>query len=242
MKKIYFILFSAVSFLCYSQSYSSLLKNADWTIMKIQWNGIEYLPPFPFVQSGKADFKYDNTNGFKSSFYNSAVGTVDFAPNNGTYFNSQIAGITLAEYGGENAQLVNQFDLMTTSFYSGFDPTDQFNFQYEEIFSGKKLTVTNPVGNKIFYSNLVLKNIEVSRNKEVSIYPNPAANEFFLKSSNKVLGKVSVEIYDQSGKLVFGQKVPFKNAIRIESLPSGIYFVKISGSDFNYSSQLIVIK
>lgn len=242
MKKIYFILFSVVSFVCYSQSYSSLLKNADWTIMKIQNNGIEYFPPFPFVQSGKADFKYDNTNGFKSSFYNSAVGTVDFAPNNETYFNAQIAGITLAEYGGENAQLVNQFDLMTTSFYSGFDATDQFNFQYEEIFSGKKLTVTNPVGNKIFYSNLVLESAEVFLNKEISIYPNPAKNEFFLKSSSKNLGKVRVEIYDQSGKLVSGQKLSFKNVVKIEFLPSGIYLVKVTGSEFSYSSPLIVKK
>ncbi|KEY19917.1 T9SS type A sorting domain-containing protein [Kaistella antarctica] len=242
MKKVYFIIFSIVSFLCYCQSYSSLLKNADWTIMKIQNNGIEYLPPFPFVQSGKADFKYDNTNGFKSSFYNSAVGTVDFAPNNGTYFNSQIAGITLAEYGGENSQQVNQFDLMTTSFYSGFNPTDQFIFEYEEIFSAKNLTVTNPLGNKIFYSNLILESIEVSLNKEIFLYPNPAKNEFFLKSSNKDLGKVSVEIYDQSGKLVSRQKRSFKNPVRIGSLPSGVYFVKISGSDFNYSSQLIVTK
>ena len=210
--------------------------------MKIQNNGIEYFPPFPFVQSGKTDFKYDNTNGFKSSFYNSAVGTVDFAPNNGAYFNAQIAGITLAEYGGENAQLVNQFDLMTTSFYAGFDPTDQFNFLYEEIFSGKKLTVTNPIGNTIFYSNLVLESIEVSFNKEIFIYPNPAKDEFFLKSSNKNLGKVSVEIYDQSRKLVSSQKIPSKNAVRIESLSSGTYLVKVTGSEFSYSSPLIVKK
>ena len=241
MKKIYLFLFSAVSFLCYSQSYSSLLKNADWTIMKIQWNGVDYYPPAPFASSGKVEFNDDNIN-FRSTLFNTAFGNVSFGNNNATYFNVIGIAVTLAEYHGENEAAVQQFDAMTTGFYFGYEPTDQFYFDYEEIFSGKKLTVTNPLGNKIFYSNLILAISETSLNKEISIYPNPVKDEFFIRSSKIVSEKVIVEIYDQSGKLVFGQKVPFENAVRIGSLPSGIYFVKISGSDFNYSSQLIVKK
>ena len=210
--------------------------------MKIQWNGVDYLPPFPFEQSGKADFKYDNSNGFKSSFFNTAVGTVDFGPNNGTYFNAQISAITLVEYNGVNEQLVNQFDNLATSFYAGFQPTDQFTFEYEEFFSGKNLIVTNPLGNKIFYSNLLLKNNELSSRKEISIYPNPAKDEFFLKFSNKNLGKLNIEIYDASGKLVTRQKISANDSVNTRALPNGVYTVKVDAIGLNYSSKIRIEK
>ena len=231
-----------IPLLFYSQPYSVLLKNTDWTIMKIQWNSVDYLAPFPFEQSGKADFKYDNSNGFKSSFFNTAVGTVDFGPNNGTYFNAQISAITLVEYNGVNEQLVNQFDNLATSFYAGFQPTDQFTFEYEEIFSGKNLIVTNPLGNKIFYSNLLLKYNELSSIKEISIYPNPAKDEFFLKSSNKNLRKLIIEIYDASGKLVTRQKISANDSVNTRALPNGVYTVKVDAIGLNYSSKIRIEK
>lgn len=242
MKKIFILFFAISSLLCYSQPYSVLLKGIDWTVTKIEKSGTEYLPPFPFEQSGKADFKYNSSNGFKSSFFNSAVGTVDFGANNATYFYVQIAGVTLAEYYGENHQLVNQFDLMTTDFYSGFQATDQFHFDYQEVFSGKNLTVTNPLGNKIFYSNMILGNTEVSLDKEISIFPNPAKSEFFLKSSNKNLGKVNVEIYDSSGRLVSSKAIFTTDLVNTQALSKGIYRVKVRGVGVESSSKLLIQK
>lgn len=242
MKKILIFLFAMTYFLCYSQPYSVLLKGIDWTVTKIEKNGTEYLPPFPFEQSGKADFKYNSSNGFKSSFFNSAVGTVDFGANNATYFYVQIAGVTLAEYYGENHQLVNQFDLMTTDFYSGFQANDEFHFDYQEIYSGRNLVVTNPLCNKIFYSNLLLGNNEVSLNKEISIYPNPAKDEIFIKSPNKNLGKVNVEIYDSSGRLVTSQKIFITDTVKTRELPNGVFMVKVRGVGVEYSSKLMIKK
>lgn len=242
MKKIYFFILVLSSLLFYSQPYSVLLKNTDWTIMSIQWNGIKYNPPAPLATSGKVHFNYDDHGGFTSIFFNSAEGKVSFAPNNEAYFNAEMLGVTLAEYGGENAQIVNQFDLMTTSFYFGFQPTDQFDFEYEEVFSTKKLTVTNPLGNKIIYSNMLLGNSEVSINKGISIYPNPAKDEFFINSLKKNLGKLTVEIFDESGKLVSGQNASMNTKVNIQPLPNGIYLVKVSGSGPNFSAKLIVQK
>ncbi|QOW09958.1 T9SS type A sorting domain-containing protein [Kaistella flava (ex Peng et al. 2021)] len=242
MKKIYFLLFTIVSFICYSQPYSSLLKNANWTIMKIQWNGIDYYPPAPFVASGKVEFNYDGNNGFRSILFNSAFGTAAFGDNNSNYFNVPGIAITLMEYHGENEQAVQQFDNMTTDFYFGFQPTDKFYFDYQEIFSGKNLTVTNPLGNKIFYSNLILANSEASLNKRISISPNPAKDEFFIKASDNILGKVSVEIYENSGKLVSSQNVSFTDAVNTQALPNGMYQVKVTGLGVNYSSKLLIKK
>ena len=241
MRKLYLFVFAILSIFAFAQPYSSLLKNADWTITKIQWNGVGYYPPSPFMQSGKADFKYDNSNGFKSSFYNSAVGTVDFAPDNLAYFKAHILGITLAVYSGENDQLVNQFDNMVTSFYFGYPTTAQFPFEYNQVFSGKNLVVTNPAGNKIFYSNLILASSELPSKNRINIYPNPAKYEFFI-NSNKNTEHLNVTIIDASGKTVYSKNIISTEAINVKNFPAGIYIVKISGLGLNYSSKLVVKK
>lgn len=242
MKKIYFLLFSIVSFFCYSQPYSILLKQVDWTITKIEWAGIPYYPPAPLTDSGKIAFNFDNNNGFKTTFFNTAGGKVTFGLNNAPYFSVWDIAVTLAEYGGENQVAVRQFDDMATGFYFGYQPTDEFYFDYEEIISGRNLIVTNSAGNKIFYSNLILKNKEVSLNKEISIYPNPPKDEFYLKSVNKNSDKINVEIYDRSGKLVSRQNVSSAGSINIKSLPTGTYVVKFGDLKSQVTSKLIVKK
>lgn len=240
MKKIYFVLFSIISFICYSQSYSSLLKNTEWIIMNIEWNGIMYYPPAPFVTSGKVEFNDDN--GFISTFFNTAIGTVAFGDNNSNYFNVPGVAITLMEYHGENEQAVQQFDNMTSGFYFGFQPTDRFYFDYQEFFSFKSMIITNPVGNKVFYSNMVLGNSETSLNKEISIYPNPAKDEFSIKTTKNISGKFSIEIYDTSGKLVSSQRISSADSVNTQALPNGVYVVKVAGLGVNYSSKLMINK
>lgn len=242
MKKIYTLIFAFFCFFASSQPYSSLLKNTDWTIMKIQWNGTEYYPPFPFVQSGKVAFNFDDNNGFRSIFFNTAGGKVTFGDNNATYFTLQNIAVTLAEYGGENEQAVRDFDIKATTFYFGYQPTDQFYFEYEQIFSGKNLTVTNPLGHKIFYSNMILGNSEVPLEQAISIYPNPAKNEVFLKSSRNISENGNVEIFDNSGKLVSQQKISTTNSINIQKLPNGVYTLKVTDLGEQHSSRLIVEK
>ncbi len=240
MKKISLLLFTALSILNHSQLYSSLLKNASWTIVKIQWNGTDYYPPDPLKMSGIVKFSINNT--FESTFFNSAAGNATFGDSNANYFSLQNIAVTLAEYSGENQQAIRQFDAMTTGFYFGYQSTEKFYFDYQEIFSGKNLTVTNPLGYKIFYSNLLLANNEASLYKEVSIYPNPAKNEFVIKSSTNIIGKLNVEIYESSGKLVSSQNISSNDAISTQALQNGTYLVKISGSRLKYSSKLIVKK
>lgn len=242
MKKIYFLFLGLFSFFVSAQPYSSLLKNASWTITKIQWNGVEYFPPSPLTTSGKVAFDFDDNGGFQSTLYNSAMGKVTFGNNNATHFSLQNVSVTLGIYMGENEEAVRQFDGMTTHFYHGFQPAEQFNFVYEEIFSARNLVVTNPSGNKIFYSNLILASNEADFNSNISIYPNPAKNEFFLKSNQSISGKVSVEIFDASGKLVSSQKAAANEAVNIQSLPNGVYVVKVKGLGVDYSTKLMVKK
>lgn len=82
----------------------------------------------------------------------------------------------------------------------------------------------------------------VDTSKALSIYPNPAKNEFFLKSTNNIVGKVSVEIFDASGKLISSQKIAASDAVNTQSLVNGVYVVKVSGLGVNYSSKLMIRK
>lgn len=88
----------------------------------------------------------------------------------------------------------------------------------------------------------VLASGEVNVNKGIHIYPNPAKNEFFLKSANKTLGKVNVEIFDATGKLVSSQKISASDAVSTQALVNGVYVVKVSGIGVNYSSKLMIKK
>lgn len=83
---------------------------------------------------------------------------------------------------------------------------------------------------------------ETAANGALNIYPNPAKNEFFIKSAKNILGKVGVEIFDASGKLVSSQKINAADAVNTQNLPNGVYVVKVSGMGVNYSSKLMIKK
>ncbi|WP_449398828.1 T9SS type A sorting domain-containing protein [Chryseobacterium wanjuense] len=79
----------------------------------------------------------------------------------------------------------------------------------------------------------------------ISIYPNPAKNEFFINFPSNTLGKVSVEIYDMSGKLVSSENKispDAKKAISTDKLINGTYMVKVKGLGFDATSKVIVRK
>lgn len=110
--------------------------------------------------------------------------------------------------------------------------------------AGSKTSITDQVEDFTVPAECALATNEVNSVKAMSIYPNPANKEFFLNFNKSILGKVSVEIYDASGKLVVEQKVDSKTkeAINTEKLPNGVYVVKVSGMDVNYSTKLIIKK
>lgn len=64
-------------------------------------------------------------------------------------------------------------------------------------------------------------------NKEISVYPNPAQNEIFIRNENNVEIE-EIAIFDVSGKEVVKQKDKYlNNSIDVQHLESGIYFLKI---------------
>ncbi len=93
-------------------------------------------------------------------------------------------------------------------------------------------------------SALSTEEVKTAKNS-ISIYPNPARDEFYINFPSSTIGKVSLEIYDMSGKLVSSEdkiSPAEKKAVSTNNLVNGTYMVKIKGLGFEASSKVIVKK
>ncbi|MDQ0780818.1 T9SS-dependent M36 family metallopeptidase [Chryseobacterium sp. W4I1] len=93
-------------------------------------------------------------------------------------------------------------------------------------------------------SALSTDEVKAVKNK-ISIYPNPAKDEFYINFPGSMMGKVSLEIYDMSGKLVSSEdkiSPEAKKAVSTNNLVNGTYMVKVKGLGFESSSKVIVKK
>ena len=75
----------------------------------------------------------------------------------------------------------------------------------------------------------------------IRVYPNPS-NGLLNIRINKFVGKVTIEVVDLNGRSVFSQtdaNFNIEKSININSLQSGVYIVKLTGDNLNYSQKLI---
>ncbi|ASK32493.1 metalloprotease [Chryseobacterium sp. T16E-39] len=92
---------------------------------------------------------------------------------------------------------------------------------------------------------LATDEVKSVKNNTISIYPNPAKNEFYINFPSNTMGKVSVEIYDMSGKLISSEdkiSPDAKKAISTDRMINGTYMVKVKGLGFDAVSKVIVKK
>ncbi len=89
--------------------------------------------------------------------------------------------------------------------------------------------------------NCVLAVNDFSREDLVRVYPNPANSQVNVRV-NKFAGKLQVQIIDINGRIVLNQvddNFNVEKSININDLQSGIYIVKVTGDNLNYSQKLI---
>lgn len=113
--------------------------------------------------------------------------------------------------------------------------------------AGLKTSINDQVQDFTVPADCLLSTSETNnvKNVEISIYPNPAKNEFYINFPSNTLGKVNVEIYDMSGKLVSSEsKVSpeSKKAISTDKLINGTYLVKVKGLGIDTTSKVIISK
>jgi extracellular elastinolytic metalloproteinase len=112
--------------------------------------------------------------------------------------------------------------------------------------AGSKTSINDQTQDFTVPADCVLgtEEVKVAKNT-ISIYPNPAKNEFFINFPSNTLGKVSVEVYDMSGKLVSSEdkiSPDAKKAISTSKLINGTYMVKVKGAGIDVASKVIVNK
>ncbi len=82
-------------------------------------------------------------------------------------------------------------------------------------------------------------NENVSENIQVNIYPNPFAETIRI-FTNSATEKFTLHIYDLNGKEIFKKNIENQeNTIDLSDLISGIYFLNVSGSDFNHYQKIV---
>jgi len=87
-------------------------------------------------------------------------------------------------------------------------------------------------------------NIPVDRS-QIAIYPNPAKDEFFIYLKDYTIGKVHVQVYDMSGKLVLSENRSSPDSripVSTKDFENGIYVVKLQGVGIDITSKIIVKK
>lgn len=87
------------------------------------------------------------------------------------------------------------------------------------------------------------ENTEPEEFSETNVYPNPVADDLTI-SSNFDLSNSVIKIFNSLGQIVFQsiQNDLTKNyslKLNLEKIPSGVYFIQLSGSDFFVNKQFI---
>ncbi|MBC8045268.1 MAG: T9SS type A sorting domain-containing protein [Fimbriimonadaceae bacterium] len=83
---------------------------------------------------------------------------------------------------------------------------------------------------------------------ELSLYPNPALNEFtvVLNTSKTIDQDVMINIYSVVGNLIYAQSAHMINGsisekvVLVNAIPSGLYIVKVLAGNNEYTQQLLI--
>ncbi len=85
---------------------------------------------------------------------------------------------------------------------------------------------------------VVISGLQKLLNKEVSIYPNPFSDQVFIDV--KISGEVEVSVYNITGRKLFSTLINSSSSmLDLSYLESGIYFIKIKGSDILKVERLV---
>ena len=91
------------------------------------------------------------------------------------------------------------------------------------------------------FTSDTLSNNEVVNSKGVKVYPNPFDENVTL-SIEKYTGKVAILVTDINGKIVVdlkNQDFNIEKSIGLNNLQTGVYLLKVSGENLNYTQKIV---
>lgn len=91
------------------------------------------------------------------------------------------------------------------------------------------------------FTNTTLSSFDFSQSNNIKMYPNPATDLVNISISNYV-GDLKVDLFDINGRLVKTKSVDFSGnySLDLNGLTTGVYIVKLSGSELNYSEKIVI--
>jgi len=101
-----------------------------------------------------------------------------------------------------------------------------------------------PDSTNVVYSNnrrtsSILQPADENTGQTVKVYPNPAADVFYVQCQNQGTSIKSVQIIDIAGKQMMNWDMN-NNQINIANLPKGIYLISITMSDYNVARYKVI--
>ncbi len=137
----------------------------------------------------------------------------------------------------------NSFDTASPIWYQSFNGMTNVKVTDLDL-RDDNAVYASTYGRGVFsgtFTAATLANEDFSNKKGVSIYPNPSNGRFNI-NINKYNGKVNIQVADLNGREVYAAKNEIFNsekALDLQMLESGIYVLRISGEDLNYSQKII---
>ena len=181
----------------------------------------------------------DRRNGGGSGYSQNSDTYCAVSHDNGATFQPNIKlSSTTATFAAILLQKGNDFmscQLLNDTIYAAWGDTRN---GYLNIFFAKASVSTGSVGGVTV--------INQEDEPEISIYPNPAKEQFFITSKNKELKQISLSVFDDSGKLVYSKRIENNiepTSVDIPKLAEGIYFIQATSENkLIYNQKLVVEK
>jgi hypothetical protein len=137
----------------------------------------------------------------------------------------------------------NSFDTASPVWYQSFNGMSNVKVTDLDLRNDNAVYAAT-YGRGVFsgiFTAATLANEDFTNSKGVAIYPNPSNGQFNI-SINKYSGTVNIQVVDLNGREVYAAKNELFNsekALNLQMLESGIYVLRISGNDLNYSQKII---
>src|SRR5581483_6268705 len=92
-------------------------------------------------------------------------------------------------------------------------------------------------------SNVTAVSTIYAEEEGITVWPNPAYQNIYIKFGEKTAGEVAVYIADVTGRELITKNLYVSSGlvlpINVTTLPAGIYFIKISGANYDVVTKFI---
>ena len=166
----------------------------------------------------------ETSNGGSNTIYLEVGATIMAGGGSNTIYCPAGATVNISS-GSNNIYYVNTVDLVSTGGGPNLFPCTSINYNYSNA--------PSPGCSQTTGINVV--KIE----QTFSLFPNPSNGNFTINNPGEL--NATVKIYNSLGEEVFSQTLNSKQeTVNLSSLPKGIYFVQIAGSNNLFSQKIVV--